>query len=426
MSRFIYLGKYKKGILTIKRNLLKIDFNDHTQKFTWISNHPKKIKGFPNGLNGESLLIYYYHKIGEFYDIQIVCDIDNFQAYYKYKINNSFCNWTFINPAFIKNNYFYDANHFVHSFKLNEQKNKRKEQTSLSQFEDVFDFQNFCKIQNILKDDFEKYVSSYDKCIISFIDDDSSCYIDEIWKLICEQKQIKIGFACVTGFLSKEVITIRPEDEQISICRLKNYYDKGFDVYSHSNSHKYFYDPYTKLKMIDEECRKSKKYLIDSGFQRSSNIIVYPGGLGYQRIRKKQKIKKYFAFGVDTVGQGINETIDDFCIHRINLDSTNLESIRDYIDIAIEKKCLMVFMSHSFELNKNKEEQCLKICNIIDYINSKNIEILPFSEAIKIKNLNCIKSNKMFSFGTFIKELRNDYLNIKKRLKKRQDNGGNK
>ena len=412
----------KSNLLIIKSNSIKsvclLDkkiSNDYL-----IIGNAARIKKFPFGENGAFLLLNTF-QIQGLKPLQLVFDIKNSQCFYKTTFESSKTNWIFL-PIDEFDDLFHQFARQMNNFSLEECLNKRNNKQHVLIKNVITSFidelrakekeNNF--IQNAITRDCKNYLEYGDKCIVSFVDDDSSNLIPLIWGDICSKKNIKIGFACITGFINN---TLKPSSsayEQISISELKGYYDKGFDVYSHSNSHDYFYNVKNRSSNIDKECQISKAFLLSQKFYRSSHILVYPGGLGYQRISKKRPIRKHFNYGVDTVGGGLNlDPLDSYCIRRINLDCSSYDEIVNSLAKAFREKALFAFMSHSYELNKDKEKQIEKICRIIDYIESNGAKILPLSEALKIKGFveGSLLIKKPFSFKQFLKEVHSDMKN---------------
>ena len=237
------------------------------------------------------------------------------------------------------------------------------------------------------------------ECIISFIDDDSGKYIPSVWGPILDSTGIKMGFACITAYLGGAEDPSEETYEQIDIQYLRKLYNEGHDVYSHSNTHPAFYMDSTDVERIKIECSKSKEWIIKNGFDRCSNIIVYPYGLGQQRIEKKAVIKNYYQYGVDATGGGINpEPLDNWAITRCNADTSSLSTLKSIVDEACNTGRLLVFMNHAYELNKDKNHQQQKMLDLIHYIQSKNIEIMPLSEALKHKG-NIVADGEFTSFN---------------------------
>ncbi len=411
------IGAVPKKQTFRKSSLLSIESK---LDFVFVGN-AKDLKECPYGCKSTLLLINSL-SIQNIDSLQLLFDVNNQQCYYRFYNGSIKTNWIFMPIDNIKT----VADCFVSkmkSFALEKLSKKRIAEQNKTIKEIFTDFEKELKscetknhiIQNTIVKDLNDYRELADRCIVSFVDDDTSDLITPIWGDICSRKNIKIGFACITGYINKELNIPAPAYTQTSITVLKEYYNKGFDIYSHSHSHNYFYNVKNKTPNIDKECELSKNFLINQGFCRSSHIIVYPGGLGYQRINKKKAVKRYFRFGVDTVGRGMNEKpIDCYCVRRMNLDNSSYEEIIRELEKAKRKEALFVFMSHSFELNKDRKKQISKICDVIDYLNANNIKILPLSEALKIKGFvsGDLVNKKHFNLKQFAKEVHSDIKNM--------------
>lgn len=219
-------------------------------------------------------------------------------------------------------------------------------------------------------------------CYASFIDDDSGANTPSLWGEIIENTNIRMGFACITGVMAGEV---EPTIQTVPMTleQLKSLYNAGHEVYSHSWDHSDFASNSTTVPMIVENCYKSKDWLLTNGFYRGSNIIVYPGGMGETTTPKQNAVKQFFEYGVDAWGGGLNPLpIKKTRIVRINADTSTLESMKASVDMAVEYKCLIVFMNHSYEMIDDRTAQIAKMESLISYIQSKGIEILPLGEAL--------------------------------------------
>jgi len=227
--------------------------------------------------------------------------------------------------------------------------------------------------------------TNYSGAIATFIDDDGGKYIEDIWLPIIAEKEIEMGFAIITGVMSGDVVPIPTPSDPISLTLLEELYADGHDVYSHSFSHPAFYEVGTTLETIDTECRLSQKWLNENGFNRTSDIIVYAGGLGQQNVDKKNVIRKYYKYGIDTFPDINPDVVDNWCIYRLNADTMTLIELKTKVDEAVEKNAWVVFMNHAYELNLDKTNQMNKIKDLIDYIRSKDMPIMKFSEGLKHK-----------------------------------------
>ena len=218
--------------------------------------------------------------------------------------------------------------------------------------------------------------------IISFIDDDSGMYAPSIWNEIMNETGIRMGFACVTGFISGEEEPISPGYEQMTVEELRALYDAGNEVYSHSYSHPAFYE--TTPAEIERQCRLSKQWLDDNGFGRTSDIIVYPGGLGADNKEEQARVRQFYRYGVDTyAGVSDEPIVNPYFVHRFNADTATLEQLTSKIDEAISSNGLLVFMNHAYELNKDRTNEVAKMIAAIEYAKNAGATILPFGEAIR-------------------------------------------
>ena len=220
--------------------------------------------------------------------------------------------------------------------------------------------------------------------IVSFIDDDTGRYVPEIWGEIIRQTGIKMGFACVTGVISGKETALSDSYQPMTIDDLRELYNNGHEVYSHTWSHPACYSNDVTPVMLQEEFRKSKDWLNENGFTRNSEVIVYSGGLGEEQTEKQNVARRYYKYGVNTVGGGINtEPLKNkLCIYRINADTFTLSELIAKVDKAVEEKKLLVLMNHAYELNKDKANQINKMISLINYIKTTNAIILPLHEAL--------------------------------------------
>ena len=218
--------------------------------------------------------------------------------------------------------------------------------------------------------------------IVSFIDDDSGKYVPTIWGEILSASPIKMGFACVAGFMSG--IEASGAYEPMQLSELRALYEQGHEVYSHTWTHPALYEDSVTLEELDFQCWKSRDWLYANGFGRNANTIVYSGGLGEERTDKQGVVRRHYKYGVDTVGGGINpEPLKNkMCIYRFNADTATLDELKAKVDEAVSKKALLVFMNHAYELNKDKTAQVQKMIDIINYIKVTNATILPLEQAL--------------------------------------------
>ena len=268
------------------------------------------------------------------------------------------------------------------------------------------------------------------KPVVCFIDDDSGKYVPEIWGPIIDSTHIKMGFACITGFMNGET-PYSEVFEQMDSCYLRKLYNEGHDVYSHTFSHQEFYVDTVTTEMIDFQCRMSKEWMDSHGYNRNSDIIVYPGGLGRGRwgknvfasYRGKSKkdakrdvVRKYYKYGVDAIGFKTNqEPIDNYCIFRVNADTSSLTTLKAKVDENIESNGVLVFMNHAYELQKDKQNQVKKMLDIIAYCQQREVDIMPLSEALQMRGNSIAIEDYASPFSIYASKngyLKDGYMNV--------------
>lgn len=223
---------------------------------------------------------------------------------------------------------------------------------------------------------------NYNGAIFTFIDDDAGQYIPDIWLPIIAEKNIKMGFAVVTGNIGKN-LTNDNVYKAITFEQLKQLQIDGHDIYSHTVTH---YDTgITDLNTLDTEFRESKEWLIQNGFNECADILVYPGGLATSDVARKNVARKYYKYGITTVGTYNSSPFDNWGVSRINADTLTLDQLKTHVDNTIANNGWLIFMNHAFQLNLDKANQMQKLKDLIDYIKSKNMPIMKFSEAEKLK-----------------------------------------
>lgn len=225
-----------------------------------------------------------------------------------------------------------------------------------------------------------------------FIDDDGGQYFPEVWGEIMNRTGIRVGIACIAGMMSGAV-TPHEAYVQMTIEQLRGYYEAGCEVYSHSWSHKSFRNAVT-LEELDEECRKSKDWLMANGFTRNADAIVYPGGMyAAGSADKKDVIRRYYRYGIATVDSydGVNrEPLDELFISRCQGDASSLEQLKARVDAAVAENKMLGVMTHAYELmgygstgySQDKNENIDRIVAMIEYAQSKGMNIRPMEEII--------------------------------------------
>ena len=215
--------------------------------------------------------------------------------------------------------------------------------------------------------------------LCTFIIDDGNRAFDTEYKPIFDKYKVKCTHAIVPEWVGNR-------SEFYTLNELKMLQKEGYDIVGHSYSHDVMFKTEnilnTSYKDIDEDFKKCHEYLIKNGFN-GYDTIVFP--YGYYETREKEIkniARKYFDNGVGNTNIMKNdEPLDNMLINRkfIRSDDT-FDSIKLLIDDAIlEKKW--------FILSLHLDGQCSPdlLDEIIAYIISKDIRILPFTQANELK-----------------------------------------
>ena len=219
-----------------------------------------------------------------------------------------------------------------------------------------------------------------DEPIITFIDDDGTQGFLSNLKSTFDANRIKVSLGIITSFVGT--------GSYMTLEQLKTLENEGHDILSHSKTHsKNIFS--TSLSTITEsqldvEFGESLKFLKDNGFKNYDLGVIYPhGNFGDYAKFIKKVARKYYKFGVNAVGNYNDSPSDSMYLDRVFLNkNTDISIIKEKIDNVLNKKGWLIFGTHSAlssEINGAYLQQ------VINYINEKNIKILKFSEAYKLK-----------------------------------------
>ena len=229
-------------------------------------------------------------------------------------------------------------------------------------------------------EELQKNPNVYTGAVFTPIDDDCNVLVKDIWQPILDARGFKMSFACITGYVDTNPEYLTKQD-------LLYLQSNGNDIISHTVSHSQT-DQTTDLKVLANEYKNSQQWLRDNGF-KGYDVLVYPGGMGaptsVSKLDIKKTARKYYRYAVATDTHYNKPPIDNWNIVRINIDILTLAEIKTEIDLAVSNNAWLVACSHTKELNKDRTNNIAKINGMIDYLQSKNVPILPFSEAEKLK-----------------------------------------
>ena len=153
--------------------------------------------------------------------------------------------------------------------------------------------------------------------------------------------------------------------------------DEGWEIASHSVTHS---------KEPESEYRDSKNYLKERGFNVTG--FVYPGGGA--TAQHEEWARKYYEWARDVVTYKVGYThYDRLCnhppinpYHLLGCHSAghSLKEYQNIVDYVERSGDWVIFYTHGHTDEISDED----LSRLIDYIQAKNIDILPIREALKI------------------------------------------
>lgn len=216
--------------------------------------------------------------------------------------------------------------------------------------------------------------------IVTFISDDNKSDFLSIEKPIFDKYKIKSTLAVITDTVGSE--------DSLTLEQLKQLQEEGFEVVSHSKTHSkniFKASEYDLNSVSDEnileEYKESSEWLKSNGF-KGFDVIVYPWGeFGNETYRYIELASKYYKYGINATPY--NKDYNDMYINRLFLNKNNsIDKYKKAIDKIIENNGWLILGIHS-----NTEEMSSEYLEeIISYMQNKDIQILPFEEAVKLNN----------------------------------------
>lgn len=216
----------------------------------------------------------------------------------------------------------------------------------------------------------------YDGAIVTFIDDD--CYSSVTkWEEIANNKGIKLSFAMVKNWVGTS--------GYCTIDKIKSLQYNGHDILNHTYSHINNWD--ITDGEIRTEIENNINYMKNNGLT-GYDVLVYPGTVPNEN-RYKNIVREYCKYGIANTYQSTDNVQDNFYMNRIDSDYRSLSQLKEIIDQAIINKQWVLIMTHSWRpdggIDSTGTFSVEKITQLIDYIQSKNIPILKFTDAEKYK-----------------------------------------
>ena len=252
--------------------------------------------------------------------------------------------------------------------------------------------------ENMLLNTKNPQVEITKKPVLVFIDDDIRKETYTFWHRLAQELGIKISLACIPEWIEEgqSTTTVPTGKEVMTMEELKEMYDYGHDILAHgydTRSIKDFLNNPTELKHQLYDCRE---WIKNKGFTRNRayNYFVYPQGLTgttEEILKTKAEVRKYYQYGINafTTEKNVSGVFDSFNIPRVSSDGVTSETLKAELDKVIANKGMMIVLSHAWHSQDldgdNYETWATRYRDLVSYARANKVEIMPFSEAIKIK-----------------------------------------
>ena len=210
-----------------------------------------------------------------------------------------------------------------------------------------------------------------DAPLVAFTDDDAHYDFSKYLKPIYDSKGIKCTLACSPYYVG--------DGTHYTYAELKGLQSEGYEIVSHGYNHVDF-DTMTDDQLI-LDCENVKKLFSDNGIDYK-NIVIFPDN----KTGNMDILKKYYQVGIGNLsaGNAANSVpINSMHISRINLEGYTLPQLKSQVNNAISLNQIIVYMSHSWMDSFHEPQKLQDISDLIDYIKSKNVEIVTASKMIE-------------------------------------------
>jgi len=213
--------------------------------------------------------------------------------------------------------------------------------------------------------------------MISFVSDDGTIQDFTILKAIFEFYGITCGVALISSFIGNSGYMAKSHIDVL--------YGLGWEVMSHTVNHAHLAELTTE-DAIESELRDSKETLKSMGYE--VNTIIYPFGSEDERVRRLAR--KYYRTGAISYNGRNDFPLATYRMNRVALGSyfdagtgtDTYEYYKSHVDACRENNEYLIFELHPGNpVFDATQQQYLR--DIIEYIQSLNIEIVNVNEAIE-------------------------------------------
>jgi hypothetical protein len=225
--------------------------------------------------------------------------------------------------------------------------------------------------------------------VVTFIDDDGADDVYSVLKPLFDSKGIVGCCLIITGFIGTA--------GYMTEANLQTLYSTGWEFLGHGVTYANNLSEFPVDADLDYQLNEGcKQWLENKGYTMKG--FVYPQSVSDERIRLFTR--KYYDYSFAGAGINDDKRMDTMQINRIsigsatnpiingNSESNTLAYYKACVDYAITNKAWLVFTTHIATTDATQQGY---LSQIIDYIQTNNVEIMTATKAHKIH------ANKVFA-----------------------------
>lgn len=174
---------------------------------------------------------------------------------------------------------------------------------------------------------------------------------------------------------------------RMTVDQLKSLQDLGWDIASHTKSHKFLVGDKLADAEMENELAGSKEWLVNNGFPQGSRHFSSPGGEFNDSVLST--VKKYYASHRTIMEEKeICPPADPYMLKVRNIiNSTPVDAVKGWVDQAASNKEWLILVFHNITETAEVETQVSvqAFQSIIDYIAAADVDVITMSAAIDSK-----------------------------------------
>ena len=225
--------------------------------------------------------------------------------------------------------------------------------------------------------------------LISFTDDDGKAGVYTKWLPIIQEKNIPVSFCIITNFVGNNGYLTWEQIKELQ----DNY---GCEILSHTQTHTNIGNHNTNKTWI-EELKQSKMMLLEKGLNVRG--FAYPNGgfwgtkegLVHGTDNGHWMTALFYDYGITTQSSiNIAGKVNNMGIDRAGIGCyaaqgrfDTLDNIKARVDECYDQNGWLIFMTHVDDVSHTEEDNQM-LRDLIDYIQTKGIDIVTLSEGFEI------------------------------------------